>query len=308
MTLAVVFKIAEKINKKVNDLIPVSSNRPDIGHPPQNHSPHNRLFALRLMRIKKHSPLIRRLKRWNLDISTPKNSCDYRRPLPAPPNSTKKSGTLQDWNSYLRTIPARVQSFYHSNGDCITQLEDIESSASNAIRAGIGNCGERAALAFALLLEDTTLLFGRVRIEVLAIYGGGDHAFVVLNRGRDSKIHDVTTWGDNCVICDPWFDKVLSVGQELTQSKMNKGSASFDYIQKWQKNVKQIIELSVGDGHSFHWYRKCRRKGRSSKFGDWHRPEKKRESIPYVDSISKRQRRESYFNQELDARNPSRAC
>ncbi|WP_157061459.1 hypothetical protein [Legionella cincinnatiensis] len=38
-----------------------------------------------------------------------------------------------------------------------------------------------------------------------------DHAFVVLDRAAFSKIQDMSTWGPDAVICDPWAEKIFDV-------------------------------------------------------------------------------------------------
>jgi len=72
---------------------------------------------------------------------------------------------------------------------------------------GIGNCEELATEAFFYLLKKK---HPHLRVELMSFNKpGGDHAFVVLGRKPGSDENDVSTWGDEAVICDPWARKIF---------------------------------------------------------------------------------------------------
>ena len=77
--------------------------------------------------------------------------------------------------------------------------EYIARRAAVAELRGCGNCGEQAAIAMVDLARNHRLM----PLEYMA-RTNADHAFVVIGRPRNSSLGDHTTWGENCVICDPW--------------------------------------------------------------------------------------------------------
>jgi hypothetical protein len=80
--------------------------------------------------------------------------------------------------------------------------------AATAEHVGCGNCGEQAALAFVYLVED-------LKVKPVEYMGrtNADHAFVVIGRSKDSDVSDYKTWGDQCVVCDPWDKKSFAASQ-----------------------------------------------------------------------------------------------
>lgn len=69
----------------------------------------------------------------------------------------------------------------------------------------IGNCFEMSYAGLHEFLLDKTIK----RVEVFRIFKdgqneGGDHAFIVINRKKNSDVSDFTTWGTHCLILDSW--------------------------------------------------------------------------------------------------------
>lgn len=63
-----------------------------------------------------------------------------------------------------------------------------------------GNCGYLAMHALNFILMNTDLsaeLFCNL---------SGDHTFVVLNRDPDTEISNFSSWNEDVLLCDPWFD------------------------------------------------------------------------------------------------------
>lgn len=81
----------------------------------------------------------------------------------------------------------------------------IIKAAAKAEAAGCGNCGEQAAIAM-------VYLFNNLKVVPLDYVErtNADHAFVVIGRKANSEISDYKTWGDSCVVCDPWDYKAFS--------------------------------------------------------------------------------------------------
>jgi hypothetical protein len=91
-----------------------------------------------------------------------------------------------------------------------TNILKIRSIAVRATTAGCGNCGEQAAIAFSWLYDQK---YGPIDYMSRT---NADHAFVVI--GRTGPLDELSKWGDNCVICDPWHGKAYlssSAGKEM---------------------------------------------------------------------------------------------
>jgi hypothetical protein len=71
---------------------------------------------------------------------------------------------------------------------------------------GCGNCGEQAAVAFDYLSRYTTRPLEWVGLRGRCGAGICDHAFVLMARKRFNN--DPSTWGADCVVCDPWLEVV----------------------------------------------------------------------------------------------------
>jgi len=79
-------------------------------------------------------------------------------------------------------------------------MNRIAARAARAEQDGAGNCSEIAAACFMQLRRS-----GVHPIDYMTLTNG-DHAFVVIGRGRDSDDTDCSRWGDAAVVCDAWVE------------------------------------------------------------------------------------------------------
>ena len=87
-------------------------------------------------------------------------------------------------------------------------------------KTGIGFCGEFAQLALVKIIRE---LLGD-RVEFIQLNLGDDcdnHAFIAINREKDSDLTEFSTWGEDCIIFDAWNEVVTTVHDyELSLRKM----------------------------------------------------------------------------------------
>jgi len=74
----------------------------------------------------------------------------------------------------------------------------LAQGATAAERLGCGNCGEQSAIAFKFLER-----MGIRPIEWCFRNLDG-HQFVMIGRKSNATVDDISTWGPDAVICDPW--------------------------------------------------------------------------------------------------------
>ncbi|WP_392538659.1 hypothetical protein [Legionella sp. 227] len=79
----------------------------------------------------------------------------------------------------------------------------------------LGNCYEMALMALDYVLQHAS---PSVNAEVYEIEGG-DHAFLVVGRKKNSHPKQPETWGEDAVICDPWSNEVYPASEYLAQTK-----------------------------------------------------------------------------------------
>jgi len=83
--------------------------------------------------------------------------------------------------------------------------------ASSGNRNLCGNCGVKSASAYVTLM--------RLRVSPLDWMSCDkrvlDHAFVVIGRAPGSEIRDPSTWGDEAVVCDPWWPDVYAAADKV---------------------------------------------------------------------------------------------
>lgn len=100
-------------------------------------------------------------------------------------------------NSELFTENAFDMSFTQRKQDHIDAMVAAEASA--------GNCGELAF--YTAIIAKELGYTGSVECMGFELY---DHVFVVLNRPKDSKPFDPSTWGKDTIIVDPWLKTSFS--------------------------------------------------------------------------------------------------
>lgn len=85
------------------------------------------------------------------------------------------------------------------NNQSFKQEGYAENLATQAKSVGVGNCSEHAAFS---AIESKKL--GAQKVEVFGLNIQGGHAFVVINRDKNSKDSEPNTWGDKCIVIDSW--------------------------------------------------------------------------------------------------------
>ncbi|OCH99478.1 hypothetical protein A8135_07295 [Legionella jamestowniensis] len=86
-------------------------------------------------------------------------------------------------------------------------IYDYEKTILFSSKYSLGNCYELAFQAMDYFV--TTNQVALTNLEVLSIDGEkGDHIFLVVGRDPNSNINDITSWGPEAVICDPWSKQV----------------------------------------------------------------------------------------------------
>lgn len=137
------------------------------------------------------------------------------------PNYPTRDDALQNWiieqfgafdaNLYLFKISQLKNElasnrmslrWYFSNTPVINSCNFLKEISSVQIVKDtfLGNCEEIAFFGLYNFILNNELF---KNAEVFKIFNG-DHAFVVLNRKKDSDPRDFTTWGTHCLIADYW--------------------------------------------------------------------------------------------------------
>ncbi|WP_203108388.1 hypothetical protein [Legionella bononiensis] len=80
---------------------------------------------------------------------------------------------------------------------------------------GYGHCGELAQAVFIHLIDKGIAPVDMCYTTV------GRHALLVLGRKSDSDPADISTWGDEALICDPWANMIYPVSQFRAKQTLN---------------------------------------------------------------------------------------
>jgi len=105
-------------------------------------------------------------------------------------------------------------------------LAGIRAMANRAALSKCGNCQEQAAVAFMWLHDH-----GVGPIDYMTRVHA-DHAFVVVGRSDHKWSTDTGTWGDDCVVCDPWDENVYYASE--IEKKMYGGGKIAPYSEfRW---------------------------------------------------------------------------
>lgn len=106
-------------------------------------------------------------------------------------------------NFVVGFIPLAAQRLINSDTFRQTNNEEkIENRANLSSITKSGNCVEHASFS---AIESKKL--GAKRVEIFGLDIQSGHAFVVINRDKNSSPSEPTTWGKNCIIIDSWQDK-----------------------------------------------------------------------------------------------------
>lgn len=79
-------------------------------------------------------------------------------------------------------------------------MGNVKNIAEYAISSSVGNCAEHACIS-ATIAKDFK---GINNIEIFSMSIESGHAFVVINRDKDSTEDKMSTWGKNAIIIDSW--------------------------------------------------------------------------------------------------------
>lgn len=109
---------------------------------------------------------------------------------------------------FRKVADAKATDVAKASGGKSALSDYMRGSAEMAEVARIGNCREKAALAF-LTLEKA----GVKPLDLMAWLPPADHAFVVIGR-EPGDPSDYRNWGKNAVVCDAW-DKTSYAAVEI---------------------------------------------------------------------------------------------
>ncbi len=82
-------------------------------------------------------------------------------------------------------------------GSDVRGLDSLMTPALLGRKFSWGNCETKSALGFIYLAQKNV-----TPIEMMSV--GDDHVLIVLGRKQSGKIPDISTWGEEAVVCDPW--------------------------------------------------------------------------------------------------------
>lgn len=135
-------------------------------------------------------------------------------------SNTEKDSKLPSWEpnrlSILRNeVKCHAITYATSHNGKVDFQEMSEINKKALKKYGFGACGEQAQAAFVFLKKR-----GIYPLDFCITTGGG-HNLVVIGREATSNPDDISTWGENAVVCDPWAEKVylLSEFEEMRQQK-----------------------------------------------------------------------------------------
>ncbi len=121
----------------------------------------------------------------------------------------KKIPYVPDKRDSLMIVPKGLQlewQRYQNNilrdGHDFSNNRNIENIANYSESISTGNCAELAAVAAVDAKKQ-----GAGRVEIFSILNENhsyNHAFVIVNRDKNSKIDDQSTWGNKSILLDPW--------------------------------------------------------------------------------------------------------
>lgn len=129
-------------------------------------------------------------------------------------------------------------------------LTSLADRASAAIDAGAGNCFELSAIAFAILAAQSVK-----PLEIVGVSEPGDHVFVVLGLGRPvgEVDPDMTTWGQDVFISDPWAHiytraKLYDNWWRLRMGSWANKGKKVSHKGKWDLPTQEIWFTSINKG------------------------------------------------------------
>ncbi|HAU1574335.1 TPA: hypothetical protein JBI85_11355 [Legionella pneumophila] len=122
---------------------------------------------------------------------------------------------------------------------------DIISKLTHAalLKYGFGNCGEQAQTAFCFLQSRRVAPLDYCQTSI------GEHCLIVIGRVSGSDPNDISTWGEEAVICDPWAEKAYPLSEFR---EMQNPDNDIRYPEMCYTNGKKPKPYLAGDLISFH--------------------------------------------------------
>ena len=242
-----VLDIAKMLEKKTRELIPFSANMP-AGDEIKKTIP----FLFYRKQLKSKTQLLNQL---NLDpnIMTGQDEPVFVR------NEYQEiiKTTLSNILELICALNSRSKT-HRKNGAVKSKLECLENMIKKATRFGVGNCGELTHLLGLLLREYQPEDHIDIQYESLYIKGRGDHALIIINRDPGSDIKDLTSWGEQAIICDPWFRETVIVSHQLKLDKHARANC-ITYLLTYINEPFDVCPPCMAgskEPHSSYWYNK----------------------------------------------------
>ncbi len=187
--------------------------------------------------------------------------------LNAIPFFNRRNPSLDNIHSYLQNNPTRGEKEWHKDGHFVSDIEFVEFIAKASVKAGIGNCYEQSAIAFCLLLEHFEET--DISIEWVGVDNdqGGDHQFIIANRDPRTDIRDLSTYNEDAIIIDPWFNACFLVGSYVAPN--TRASLCKEYIACHQYDIEVEAQSYIGSGHSDRWIEHRNEKNEPVNFSEW---------------------------------------
>lgn len=251
--------LATRVMAKTLRFIPYAGNKPDIR---LGEIPFRRAIQLIAMRTrggtKDEKGILKEIQAWNMDTSQVEDhklDRQYLRFTLSYQEVLYKVSFTQLY-ALLNNMPGQGSKRCHKDGAQVSGSEVVEGMAKRAVKWGIGNCHEYAALALMFLQEDQLLAKSindfRKNVEILWLdpQQGGRHVFVVIGRDPDAPYDDLAAYGKDAILLDPWYKEVGYI-HELLADKENSGA--IQQIRQSQRIIKCFCRGEIGGGHSERW-------------------------------------------------------
>ncbi|MBX3708986.1 MAG: hypothetical protein KIT56_01265 [Gammaproteobacteria bacterium] len=282
-------KLAEWVLEQTKNLVPYAANKlPDNS---DSSFLHRQLLlnAVRANKSQDRTGICEIIRNWNMPIEAqvPNDFANglVKLKLHDPETLEVKEEILslkEAWNR-VNMIPLTMgQKKLHKDKTDMSVLDILESVAKNAVKHKIGNCDENAAVAFSLLLEET---YPGIKVPIERISIPGNHAFIVIGRDQNGKLRDMSAWGPEAIIIDPWMNEVVVVKEYFPISNKSKKSPCFFHIHNNEKKLFRILLANVGDGHTQRWNDHRNNKREFLLLREWKPINKTENDIPWVKEV-----------------------
>jgi len=296
-------KISDFVNRRVNELIPYSSNTingMDIRETKQLMHRNLQIVASRVRKRYDDKNVLEKIQQLNLNLDSTESHEEY-----ASLKDKANGICYMDYLMNKHALGGRTERFVFEENN---PLRAFEEGAANAVKWKTGNCVEKAWLAAMLLreylpIQGLPVINEPIKVEVFCIPQQADdevdksHAFVVII--RTSKWNNPLKWDDETVICDPWDGEE---GVSYTIGDAKKGLSKSQQWKMIQKYADDLVWFEFdsfigpqfnkdGQAHSDDWISRAKRINekqgtapkkwwKASSFLSMKRPSEKEESFP----------------------------